>query len=103
MKSANPNHLRINFVHQKLLNMENLRSIQDSRRPLSDTRLMKHLFIFIFICSFFFILRRNLLLLHNSLIIYLIESGFDIKTLALFIDCLNFRKQETNVVSSCNV
>ena len=71
--------------------MENLRSIQDSLTPLSDTRIMKRIFIFIFIFYyyyFFFLLKANLLLHHNSLIVKQKKYGFDIKALILFIDCL---------------
>ena len=43
------NNREIKLAHQNILNIENLRSIQDSRRPLSDARLIKRIFIFIFV------------------------------------------------------
>ena len=46
------NNREINLVNQNILNLEHLRSTEDSLRPLSDARLMKRLFICIVLFIF---------------------------------------------------
>ena len=93
--------MRNNLFHYNILNVEDLRDIQDSPYKVYETLFFFHFYFCFFI--YLLILRDKLLLLHNSLIVNRKEHDFDIKNLILFIDCQNSQKQGVKVVSSSSV
>ena len=103
----------MNLVQQNIiwkLNIENLTEYGKFTKRSRFTQTIKsckayraRFYFRFYFFLYFFILRGNLQLLDNALIVKRKEYGFDIKKIIFFIDCLNSRKQRFKAVSSCSV